>query len=73
MGERVAHMVTGNMIDYIEFEDGFAIARTKAPRESFDQTLGSRSFAASTASPSLASSGATRTSLTPGETSIRQG
>jgi trk system potassium uptake protein TrkA len=40
MGERVAHMVTGSMIDYIEFEDGFAIARTKAPRESLDRTLG---------------------------------
>jgi trk system potassium uptake protein TrkA len=40
MGERVAHMVTGAMIDYIEFDDGFSIARTKAPRESFDKTLG---------------------------------
>ena len=30
MGERVAHMVTGAMIDYIEFDDGFAIARTRA-------------------------------------------
>jgi trk system potassium uptake protein len=40
MGERVAHMVSGAMIDYIEFDDGFSIARTKAPRESHDQTLG---------------------------------
>lgn len=40
MGERVAHMVSGAMMDYIEFDDGFAIARTKAPRESYDQTLG---------------------------------
>ncbi len=40
MGERVAHMVTGSMIDYIEFEDGFAIARTKAPAEAHDKTLG---------------------------------
>jgi trk system potassium uptake protein len=40
MGERVAHMVTGSMIDYIEFEDGFAIARTKAPVEALDRTLG---------------------------------
>ena len=32
MGERVAHMVTGAMIDYIEFDDGFSIARTRAPR-----------------------------------------
>ena len=33
MGERVAHMVTGAMIDYIEFDDGFSIARTRAPKE----------------------------------------
>ncbi|MDP9444277.1 MAG: TrkA family potassium uptake protein [Actinomycetota bacterium] len=39
MGERVAHMVTGAMIDYIEFEDGFAIARTKAPAEALDRSL----------------------------------
>lgn len=40
MGERVAHLVTGAMIDYIEFDDGFSIARTKAPAEALDQTLG---------------------------------
>ncbi|HYJ67538.1 MAG TPA: TrkA family potassium uptake protein [Nocardioidaceae bacterium] len=40
MGERVAHMVSGAMIDYIEFDDGFSIARTKAPTESYDKTLG---------------------------------
>jgi len=39
MGERVAHMVTGAMIDYIEFDDGFAIARTRAPEISWDHTL----------------------------------
>lgn len=39
MGERVAHMVTGTMIDYIEFDDGFAIARTRAPETSWDRTL----------------------------------
>ena len=33
MGERVAHLVTGKMIDFIEFEDGFAIAKTRCPRE----------------------------------------
>ncbi len=40
MGERVAHMVSGAMIDYIEFDDGFAIARTMAPGESYDRSLG---------------------------------
>ena len=33
MGERVAHLVTGKMIDFIEFDDGFAIAKTRAPME----------------------------------------
>ena len=39
MGERVAHLVTGRMIDFIEFEGGFAIAKTSAPRESLGKTL----------------------------------
>jgi len=39
MGERVAHMVTGAMIDFMEFDDGFAIARTRTPYVAFDQTL----------------------------------
>lgn len=39
MGERVAHLVTGKMIDFIEFEDGFAIAKTRTPREAQGRTL----------------------------------
>lgn len=39
MGERVAHMLTGGMTDYIEFDDEFSIARTHAPRETWEQTL----------------------------------
>lgn len=39
MGERVAHLVTGKMIDFIEFDDGFAIVKTSAPRESRGRTL----------------------------------
>jgi len=39
MGERVAHLVTGKMIDFIEFDDGFAIVKTRAPREAFGKTL----------------------------------
>lgn len=39
MGERVAHLVTGKMIDFIEFDDGFAIAKTRAPREAAGKTL----------------------------------
>ena len=39
MGERVAHMMSGKMIDFIQFEDAFAIAKTGAPREAFGKTL----------------------------------
>ena len=39
MANRVAHLITGKMIDYIEFEDGFAIAKTRAPREAVGITL----------------------------------
>ncbi len=31
MGERVAHLVTGRMLDYIEFEDDFAMVKTSPP------------------------------------------
>lgn len=39
MGERVAHLVTGKMIDFIEFDDGFAIVKTRAPRELVGKSL----------------------------------
>jgi trk system potassium uptake protein TrkA len=39
MGERVAHILSGRMIDYIEFDDEFSIARTRAPEMSWDKTL----------------------------------
>lgn len=39
MGERVAHLVTGKMIDFIEFDDGFAIAKTRSPMETHGKTL----------------------------------
>ena len=39
MGERVAHLVTGKMMDFMEFEDGFAIAKTGAPRETHGKPL----------------------------------
>ncbi|MFE0131010.1 potassium channel family protein [Streptomyces sp. NPDC059037] len=31
MGERVAHLVTGRMLDFIEFDDGYALVKTVAP------------------------------------------
>lgn len=39
MGERVAHILTGSMIDYIEFDDQFSIARAYAPHETWGKTL----------------------------------
>ena len=38
-GRRVAHAAAGYMIDYFEFEDGFAIARTKAPQLTWNKPL----------------------------------
>jgi trk system potassium uptake protein TrkA len=39
MGMRVAHLITGRMMDFIEFEDGFAIAKIHAPAGTHDLTL----------------------------------
>jgi trk system potassium uptake protein len=39
MGERVAHLVTGRMMDYIEFEDDFAMVKTTAPRDILGKPL----------------------------------
>ena len=39
MGERVAHLITGRILDFIEFEDGFAIAKLPAPRQVAGRTL----------------------------------
>lgn len=39
MGERVAHLVSGRMIDFIEFDDAYAIAKTRAPEQAHDRTL----------------------------------
>ncbi len=39
MGERVAHLITARMIDYIEFDDGFAIAKIRPPLLSQNKSL----------------------------------
>jgi trk system potassium uptake protein TrkA len=39
-GERTAHLLTGRLMDYIEFDDGFAIVKMRAPREAIGRTLG---------------------------------
>jgi trk system potassium uptake protein len=38
-GQRVAHLVTGKLLDYIEFDDGFAIVKMRPPREAQGFTL----------------------------------
>jgi trk system potassium uptake protein len=35
----VAHLVRGRMLDYIEFDDGYAIVKTRAPRSLVGRTL----------------------------------
>lgn len=40
MGRRVAHLVAGRLIDYIEFDDGYAIVKMWPPAEIFDVPLG---------------------------------
>ncbi|MER7113678.1 potassium channel family protein [Saccharomonospora azurea] len=40
MGERVAHLVTGRMLDYIEFDDDYAIVKTTPPVQAVGKPLG---------------------------------
>lgn len=39
-GVRVAHLVSGKMLDYIEMEDGFAIVKMAPPKELYGFTIG---------------------------------
>ncbi len=39
-GARVAHLVSGKMLDYIEVEDGFTIVKMRPPRETQGFTIG---------------------------------
>ena len=38
-GRRVAHLVNGKLLDYIEFDDGFAIVKINPPSETIGFTL----------------------------------
>jgi trk system potassium uptake protein TrkA len=40
MGERVAHLVSGEMLDYIEIEPGYVMAKTRPPRDIVGIPLG---------------------------------
>jgi trk system potassium uptake protein len=35
----VAHLITSRMLDFIELDDDFAIAKTRAPRDAAGRTL----------------------------------
>lgn len=40
MGKRVAHLVNGRMLDYIEIDEGYAIVKTRPPRRLYGVPLG---------------------------------
>ncbi|TLM75336.1 TrkA family potassium uptake protein [Pseudarthrobacter sp. NamB4] len=40
MGRRVAHLVRGSILDYVEFEDDFVMVRTRPPVQARDRPLG---------------------------------
>lgn len=40
MGERVAHLITGRMLEYVELDDDFVLAETGVPRAYAGRTLG---------------------------------
>ena len=44
-GNRVAHLVSGKMLDYIEVEGGFTIVKMRAPRETHGFTVGQAQIA----------------------------
>jgi trk system potassium uptake protein len=46
MGERVAHLVTGQLIDFIAFDDDFSIAKVRAPSKASGIALGPAGFRA---------------------------
>lgn len=44
MGQRVAHMVTGRMLDYMQLDENFVLVETHAPRELHGRTLRDAEF-----------------------------
>lgn len=39
-GNRTAHLLAERLLDFMEFEDGFAIAKVRSPAEAWGRTLG---------------------------------
>jgi trk system potassium uptake protein TrkA len=55
MGERVAHLLSGRILDYVEVDADFAVVKTTAPREVVGVALGGRpEFSHATADTVLA-------------------
>ncbi|GAA0944620.1 TrkA family potassium uptake protein [Nonomuraea longicatena] len=44
MGERVAHLVSGRMLDYMQVDEGFALVKTRPPKEYVGVPLGRSSL-----------------------------
>lgn len=44
MGQRVAHQVTGQMVDYLRIDEGFALVERSVPREVWGMTLAEASL-----------------------------
>ena len=40
MGRRVAHLVTGRVIEFVQLDEGFALVETKPPKEIVGRSLG---------------------------------
>jgi trk system potassium uptake protein TrkA len=40
MGERIAHLVSGRILDYVEVDEDFAMAKTRAPKQLVGVRLG---------------------------------
>lgn len=53
-GERVAHLVNGRMLDFIQFDDDFALVKMYPPKPIRGRTSPSRECGRSTTSPSSA-------------------
>lgn len=65
MGQRVAHLVRGRMLDYIEFEDDFAMVKTNPPADIVGLPWPTAPSAPATASPSSPSNAPAKASPTP--------
>ena len=63
MGKRVAHLVAGRMLDYMEFDDGYALVKTTPPAAIVGQPLSKTEVRKGSESPSSPSNGRRRLHL----------